>query len=290
MVRPHQLLWPAPNPEDAPGGLLGFSATALVVGALTGLVTGSFRLALDAVSAGRTWLVGWARGTGARALLLVVLLCAAATAAAASLVHRIEPHAEGSGIPRVEGVVEGRVPPGRPLILPVKYVGGLLAIGAGLALGHEGPSVQMGGNIGIIASRIGRRNRHDLRILVAAGAAAGLATAFNAPIAGGVFVLEELIKRFDPRATLATLLASGSGFASARLLIGPGDVFATAPARGVRAGHAGRHPRAQRAHLRGAHHPRRARRPPERRRGARRPPRGGAAGFAGAPRLTVCQT
>jgi len=183
MVRPHQLLWPAPNPEDAPGGLLGFSATALVVGALTGLVTGSFRLALDAVSAGRTWLVGWARGTGARALLLVVLLCAAATAAAASLVHRIEPHAEGSGIPRVEGVVEGRVPPGRPLILPVKYVGSLLAIGAGLALGHEGPSVQMGGNIGIIASRIGRRNRHDLRILVAAGAAAGLATAFNAPIA-----------------------------------------------------------------------------------------------------------
>ena len=49
MVRPHQLLWPAPNPEDAPGGLLGFSATALVVGALTGLVTGSFRIVAPAL-------------------------------------------------------------------------------------------------------------------------------------------------------------------------------------------------------------------------------------------------
>ncbi|WP_228489206.1 ClC family H(+)/Cl(-) exchange transporter [Raineyella fluvialis] len=157
-------------------------------------------------------------------------MCAAATAAAAALVHRVEPHAEGSGIPRVEAVVEGRTRPGSPLILPVKYVGGLLAIGAGLALGREGPSVQMGGNIGIIVSRITRRNSYDLRILVAAGAAAGLATAFNAPIAGGVFVLEELVKRFDPRTTVATLLASGAGFASAQLLLGDSiQLFRTAP-------------------------------------------------------------
>jgi CIC family chloride channel protein len=230
MVRPKQVLWPPAPPGDEPGRLLGFSAAALVVGALTGLVTGSFRVALDAVSAGREVLVGWARGNPLPGLLTVMAACALATAAAAALVHRLEPHAEGSGIPRVEAVVEGKVPPGSPLILPVKYVGGLLAIGAGLALGREGPSVQMGGNIAIIVSRIARRNRYDLRILVAAGAAAGLATAFNAPIAGGVFVLEELIKRFDPRTTVATLLASGSGFFSARLLIGgSGDVFRTAP-------------------------------------------------------------
>jgi len=67
----------------------------------------------------------------------------------------------------------------------VKYLGGLLTMGAGLALGREGPSVQMGGNIAIIISRVLRRNRYDLRMLVAAGAAAGLATAFSAPIAGG---------------------------------------------------------------------------------------------------------
>lgn len=212
--------WPTRVSDEAPGSLLAFSATAVVVGALTGLVAGSFGLALDALALGREAMVHWAHGRPVLGFLLVVAICAAATAAAASLVHRFEPHAEGSGIPRVEGVVEGRIPPGSPRILPVKYAGGLLAIGAGLALGREGPSVQMGGNVAIIVSKVLRRNLDDLRVLVAAGAAAGLATAFNAPIAGGVFVLEELLRRFDPRTTIATLLASGAGFASSQLVLG----------------------------------------------------------------------
>src|SRR5664279_6290798 len=155
---------------------------------------------------------------------------------AAALVHRIEPHAEGSGIPRVEAVVEGRTPPGSARILPVKYLGGLLTMGAGLALGREGPSVQMGGNIAIIVSRVLRRNRYDLRMLVAAGAAAGLATAFSAPIAGGVFVLEELMKRFQPRTAVATLLASAAGFMSADLLLGGSSfkIFSAPPMRDPR--------------------------------------------------------
>ncbi|WP_424396744.1 ClC family H(+)/Cl(-) exchange transporter [Mycobacterium sp.] len=147
------------------------------------------------------------------------MVCAIATTIAAALVHRIEPHAEGSGIPRVEAVAEGRVQPDRFRILPVKYIGGLLAIGSGLALGREGPSVQMGGTAAVIVATLTRRNLADLRVLVAGGAAAGLATAFNAPIAGGVFVLEELVKRFDPRTTVATLVASASGFAAAHLLV-----------------------------------------------------------------------
>jgi CIC family chloride channel protein len=121
----------------------------------------------------------------------------------------------------VEAVVDGRVRPDRFRILPVKYVGGLLAISSGMALGREGPSVQMGGTAAVIVATLTRRNLADLRVLVAGGAAAGLATAFNAPIAGGVFVLEELVKRFDPRTTVATLVASASGFAAARLLVTP---------------------------------------------------------------------
>lgn len=230
MGRITHVVWPAMNEAGQPGRLVSFSATALLVGALTGLTAATFRLGLDRVSEARGALIAWAHGDPALGLALVVIVCALATAAAAALVHRVEPHAEGSGIPRVEAVVEGRTRPGSPLILPVKYVGGLLAIGAGLALGREGPSVQMGGNIGIIVSRITRRTSYDLRLLVAAGAAAGLATAFNAPIAGGVFVLEELVKRFDPRTTIATLLASGAGFASAQLLLGDSiQLFRTAP-------------------------------------------------------------
>ena len=189
-----------------------------------------------------------------------MLVCTAAATVAAALVHRVEPHAEGSGIPRVEAVADGRVRPDRFRLLPVKYVGGLLAISSGMALGREGPSVQMGASAAVIVATVTRRNLADLRLLVAAGAAAGLATAFNAPIAGGVFVLEELVKRFDPRTTVATLVASASGFLAAHLLVESRYDFAMTadrgPAnRGVRldSGDRSRHRSARRAVQRRRH-------------------------------------
>lgn len=214
---------------EQPWQLFAFTATAVLVGVLTGLMAATFRIVLLGIGTLRNGLIGWAQGNPLLGFVIVVAASGGTTAGAAWLVHRVEPHAEGSGIPRVEGVVEGRTAPGSARILPVKYVGGLLAIGAGLALGREGPSVQMGGNIAIILSRLLKRNRHDMRTLVAAGAAAGLATAFNAPIAGGVFVLEELVKRFDPRTTVATLLASAAGFGSASLLLNGSSDFYVAP-------------------------------------------------------------
>lgn len=215
--------------DEGPGSGLVFVGAAAVVGVATGLIAATFRISLDAATRLRELLLEWSQGNGFLGVLVVVAVCSAAVALAAAMVHRIEPHAEGSGIPRVEAVVEGRIEPGRRRILPIKYVGGLLSMGSGLALGREGPSVQMGGNIAVIVCRFLRMTRHDLRILVAAGAAAGLATAFNAPIAGGVFVLEELVRRFDSRTTLATLIASGSGFTSAQLLLGDVTEFQTVP-------------------------------------------------------------
>jgi CIC family chloride channel protein len=213
---------PTTHPVDSQGesadALIGFVLAAALVGVLTGLSAATFRLLLEQGARLRAGVAAWAHGSWS-GLIVVVLVCSAAAAIAAALVHRVEPHAEGSGIPRVEAVADGRVRPDRFRILPVKYIGGLLAISSGMALGREGPSVQMGGTAAVIVATLTRRNIADLRILVAGGAAAGLATAFNAPIAGGVFVLEELVKRFDPRTTLATLVASASGFAAARLLV-----------------------------------------------------------------------
>jgi CIC family chloride channel protein len=215
---------PVDNRGEGAESLIGFVVAAALVGVLTGVSAASFRLVLEEAARLRASVAGWAHGSWT-GLFVVVLLCTAAAAVAAALVHRIEPHAEGSGIPRVEAVADGRVRPDRFRILPVKYIGGLLAIGSGMALGREGPSVQMGGTAAVIVATITRRNLADLRILVAGGAAAGLATAFNAPIAGGVFVLEELVKRFDPRTTVATLVASASGFAAAHLLVSSGTEF-----------------------------------------------------------------
>jgi CIC family chloride channel protein len=152
--------------------------------------------------------------------LVVLALCAGATALAAWLVRRFSPHASGSGIPHVEAVLRGELPPAAFRLIPVKFVGGVLAIGAGLALGREGPTVQMGASLAHVVGRIFRRSWPDCRVLAAAGAGAGLGTAFNAPIAGAVFVLEELVQRFERRIAIAALGASATAIAVARLLLG----------------------------------------------------------------------
>ena len=102
----------------------------------------------------------------------------------------------------------------------MKFFGGLLAIGSGLALGREGPSVQMGASLANLLGKLFRRNEEDCKALLAAGAGAGLATAFNAPIAGAIFVLEELVRRFDTRIAIATFGASAGAIAVARLFLG----------------------------------------------------------------------
>jgi CIC family chloride channel protein len=214
---------------EAHGSLLALALVALLAGAASGLVGAMFRLALDRADRWRDALVAWADGYSVVGLAIVVGLAAAATAFATWLVRRFSPEATGSGIPHVEAVLKEETPPAPYAVLPVKFVGGLMAIGAGLALGREGPTVQMGASVSHLVGRIFRRNAADARILLAAGAGAGLATAFNAPIAGSVFVLEELMRRFDTRITIATLGASAAAIGVARIFLGSEPDFAVEP-------------------------------------------------------------
>jgi CIC family chloride channel protein len=102
-------------------------------------------------------------------------------------------------------------------------------MGAGLALGREGPTIQMGASLGHLFGTTFRRDSEECRALLAAGAGAGLATAFNAPIAGAVFVLEELVRRFETRITITTLAASAGAIAVARVLLGTAPDFHVGP-------------------------------------------------------------
>jgi chloride channel protein, CIC family len=210
-------------------GLLVLSLLTLIVGAASGLVGASFRLALTVVDRLRGSAIIWAHGSKLGGFLLIVGGCAVMVALAAWLVRRFSPYASGSGIPQVEAILQDELPPPPLRLLFVKFIGGLLAIGSGLALGREGPSVQMGAAIAHIVGRLSRRNWLDSKVLIAAGAGAGLATAFNAPIAGAVFVLEELMQRFETRTAIAALGASAAAIAVARTIIGSAPDFTVAP-------------------------------------------------------------
>ena len=199
--------------------LLVLTLVSACVGLLTGVVAATFRLGLEGAEHLRLALRAWGQ-TVPYGFVVFVLVCVGCVTIAAAMVRHIEPAAEGSGIPRVEAIVAGHLEPGRSRILPVKFIGGLLAIGPGMMLGREGPLVQMGGNIATTVNKLVKLPAEDVRVLVGAGAGAGLATAFNAPIAGGVFVLEELLKRFDVKSSLATLTASSAGFLTSILIFG----------------------------------------------------------------------
>ena len=149
-------------------------------GAVACFVAVIFRLALQRFDSLRSTAIGGAFA----GFLFVVVLCAAATALAAWLVRRYSPDAAGSGIPGVESVLDGELAPAPYRLIPVKFFGGLLAIGSGLALGREGPSVQMGASVAHFLAGLFRREEQGCRALLAAGAGAGLASGFNAPIPG----------------------------------------------------------------------------------------------------------
>lgn len=221
---------PLTNPEeDSPPQLLRLALLSVAVGVLTGLVATFFRIILQASDLART---RWLSEPDVHPLfrfLVAATMISTAAALAAWLVRRFAPKAVGSGIPQVEAAVAGDADPAGASILPVKFFGGILAIGGGLALGREGPSVQMGATLGTLTGRLFRLNQADTLALLAAGAGAGLATAFNAPIAGAVLVLEEVVRRYDPRIALAALGASGGAIAVSRPLLGQAPDFAVAP-------------------------------------------------------------
>jgi len=215
----------AAQPAESHGSLLVLVLLALVVGAAAGLVGAIFRLTLEQADRLRDALIAWAQGEKLAGFLLVVATCAVAALTAAWLVRRFSPHASGSGIPHVEAVLNEEIPQAPFHLIWVKFCGGVLAIGSGLALGREGPSVQMGASVAHLFGKVFRREWPDCRVLLAAGAGAGLATAFNAPMAGAVFVLEELVRRFELRIAVAALGASAAAIAMARVFLGDAPDF-----------------------------------------------------------------
>ena len=110
-------------------------------------------------------------------------------------------------------------------VLPTKFIAGALAIGGGLTLGREGPTVQMGGAVGDAVASWLKTPARERRTLIAAGSGAGLAAAFNAPLAGVIFVLEEIRRDFHPIVFGAAFVAAAMADIVVRLLLGANRDF-----------------------------------------------------------------
>ena len=206
--------------QAATQGLIPLVLVAVLAGALTGAAGGLFRLALAWADRTRLAVLAYSHAHFPYLGWLVPVIAAAVCVAIARFLVRLQPLASGSGVQRVEAVMRGEAEPAPPSVLPVKFVGGVLSIGAGMALGREGPTVQMGSVFGSWLGRILHLPGDDIRPLQAATAGAGLAVAFNAPLGGALFVFEEVSRRFNVRLALATLIACGTAMSIARLILG----------------------------------------------------------------------
>jgi len=209
--------------------LIRMTLASVIVGAMTGVVGGSFRWCLERAEQFRDKTVQWSHSDPYVGWIVPVVLALVAVAIARLLVLKLAPAASGSGIHRVEAIMAGEIDPANDLVLPVKFFGGLLSLGSGMALGREGPTVQMGASIGHMTAPWFVRENDDRRVVLAAGAGAGLAVAFNAPIGGSVFVFEELTSSFTPWLLVATLSAATFAVGVMRWMIGNQYVFFVLP-------------------------------------------------------------
>ncbi len=198
----------------------------VLVGLGAGAVAVSFRALLAGADALRTALVVWAQSYVLLGWLAPMTFGAVCAMLSVLLVRHYAPETSGSGIPHLKATLHRLRELRWWRVLPVKLLGGVLALGSGMALGREGPTVQMGGAVGDAIARWLKAPARDRLVLIASGAGAGLAAAFNAPLSGLVFVLEEVQRDFRPVMFGAALLAAAIADIIARFVGGQLPVFA----------------------------------------------------------------
>lgn len=200
-----------------------------MIGGLAGLVVSAFRYLLELPEVFRPALTAtlqesplYLTAYGLGLALAAIFLCK---------ILAVEPLTSGSGIPQLKGELAGDLSMNWLRVLLLKFVGGVIAIGCGLSLGREGPSVQLGGCVGKGVSSLEHRPQVERQFLLMAGAGAGLAAAFNAPLAGVIFCLEELSHRFSPTVLTGTIAASVTATVTCRIFSGRPRYFIFRPCR-----------------------------------------------------------
>lgn len=201
----------------------------LIVGSITGTIIAALRFLTDEADIYRPrWLEHLASSFDPIAWLLTL----AAIVSTAFFIDRAiknDAQISGSGVPQLKGILQGSLQMIRPLrLISVKFVASVLAIGEGMSLGRAGLSAQFGACIGTICNgMLGRAHVIERNFLLTAGAGAGFAAIFNAPLAGVIFCIEEFNKKFSSELLLVSMTAACTASAVVEFVFGIRPVFET---------------------------------------------------------------
>lgn len=193
--------------------------SAISVGLLVGIVTSLFRKLIDLTIEFQKKLETF----GALSLPLTIFISVIGVVIAVFLVRRFGPEAKGSGVPQIELALNNGDELRSFRVIVVKFFSALLAIGSGLVLGREGPSIHIGGAIGSFFGA--GRGKEVRRLLIASGAGAGLAAAFNAPLAGMFFILEELRQKLSKETMITAFISCAIACIVQQEVFGQGPIF-----------------------------------------------------------------
>jgi len=196
----------------------------ICVGALSGMLVVLYRILLEKADTMREGIYAYLRVHGYVSIAAWFAILALIGIIIGVLVKK-EPLISGSGIPQVKGVLLRQIKMDWLRVVVGKLIGGTLAIGAGLSLGREGPSIQLGAAAAQGFSRMLKRLKIEEKFLITSGASAGLSAAFNAPLAGVLFVLEEMHKNFSPLVLTTAMAASVTANFITQNIFGQGPIF-----------------------------------------------------------------
>ncbi|MBN4060245.1 chloride channel protein [Planctomycetaceae bacterium AH-315-I19] len=207
------------------GSRLGFRrdwyliALASVIGCVTGLGAIGFK-----------WLLDYTAHHGIEfqrefPLWTLALLPMVGALFSGIIIHFFAPEARGHGVPEVMDAVYRKGSKIRPRVAFAKAISSILTIGSGGSAGAEGPIVQIGSSIGSLIAQVLHVSREQAATLLGCGAAAGIASVFNAPIAGVFFVLEILLRDFSLRTFTPIVVASVFSTAVTQAVLGQNEAI-----------------------------------------------------------------
>ncbi|OWW26052.1 chloride channel protein [Zobellia sp. OII3] len=202
---------------------------ALLIGVITGLLSSIFRLVLARLSTFRTtFQIGQADQLW-QDWFWPMLFTFFGIWFSIFLVKKYAPEAAGSGIQEIEGALDGVRAVRWRKVLPIKFFASIFSLSSGLLLGREGPTVQIGANVGKMVEDVFKQSVEEDNPLISTGAASGLASAFNAPFSGIIFVIEEMNGhfKFNFYSLAALMIGAGSADMVVRFLVGSGPILKT---------------------------------------------------------------